>query len=63
MDWTTDCRGNGGHLNHSGISKFTSYVGKFIDMNMDMPDRRNEVGYEAYDHAIEYLGDVTKDAF
>ena len=54
MDWNTDSS-DGGHLNHSGVTKFTKYVEEYIHSKYDIPDRRGENGYEAYDRGVEWL--------
>lgn len=37
------------HLNYSGNVKFTEYLGQYIKNNIEIPDRRSEIGYESYD--------------
>lgn len=55
MDWTADCSGQGGHLNHSGTTRFTYYVENFIHENYNVPDRRNDPEYNMYEKGIEWL--------
>ena len=60
MDWTQDSWGDGGHLNHSGITKFTTYVENYINNNYYIPDRRNDINYKEYDEAVEWLAESKK---
>lgn len=55
MDWATDVRGNGGHINHSGVTKFTTYVENYINKNYSVPDRRGNIDYRSYEMAAEWL--------
>ncbi len=57
MDWNEDSS-DGGHLNHSGVTKFTKYVEDYIYNTSEIPDRRGEKGYEAYDRGVEWLEDM-----
>ncbi len=42
IDYTTDTRDGGDHLNVYGASKSTAYIGKYLNDNYDIQDRRNE---------------------
>ena len=44
FDYTTDLRDTS-HCNRSGAEKVTSYVGKFLKENYDLPDRRADPAY------------------
>ncbi len=53
MDFTDDVGldrlydfSDGDHLNLSGAAKVSAFIGKYIDMNYDLPDRRNDSEYE-----------------
>lgn len=53
MDFTDDVGldrfydfSDGDHLNLSGATKVSAFIGKYIDMNYDLPDRRNDSEYE-----------------
>jgi len=63
MDWTTDVRGNGGHINHSGVTKFTTYVENYINSNYSVPDRRGNSDYRSYEMAAEWLEENEKDNY
>lgn len=48
IDWNTDTRDGGWHMNHSGAVKVTEYLGKFLDENYHLPDHRGEYGFEQW---------------
>lgn len=48
MDYTVDSYGDGGHLNHTGVTKYTKWLVNYLSTNNSLPDRRGEPGYEAY---------------
>ncbi len=48
INFRTDMRDSGAHVNDSGAKKVTSYLGKFITETYDIPDRRNESEYDAW---------------
>ncbi len=55
IDWTKDRADAHGHLNHSGVTKFTRYVEDYIQKNYDIPDRRGQIEYSAYDDGVKWL--------
>lgn len=55
MDWSTDRADAHGHLNHLGITKFTSYVGGYINDNYTLPDRREDNEYSVYNEGVKWL--------
>lgn len=48
MDFSTDMA-ESLHLNYSGNYKFSSYIGKILKENYDIPDRRGQAGFESWD--------------
>ena len=40
------------HLNHGGAKKYTEYLGKWLNENYDIPDRRGQSGYESWEKQI-----------
>ena len=42
-------------MNHSGITKYTDYIGKYLDENYELPDRRDDPAYEKYNEGIKWL--------
>lgn len=55
IDWETDCMDVGGHLNISGVNKFTEYIDSFLDKTYELPDRRGDNDYIAYDEGIKWI--------
>ena len=41
LDWNTDLRDQGVHLNVAGAEKFTRYLGSYLMGHYSLPDRRN----------------------
>jgi len=48
VDYNTDLYDEDSHLNPSGAMKVTNYVGKFINENFDIPDHRQDAGFESW---------------
>ena len=42
IDWLTDTRDKGNHLNYSGAKKTTAVLGKYLEENYTLPDRRED---------------------
>lgn len=53
IDYMTDVFGGGGHLNHSGVTKYTDWMGKYLTDNYSLPDRRGDENYQVYEKEIE----------
>ncbi len=45
LNWLTDTRDKGYHLNSSGAEKVTTYIGQYISQNYPVPDHRNDKEY------------------
>lgn len=61
-DCMTDTSGNSGHLNHSGVTKFTSFVDEYLSENYDLPDRRDDVYYtDLFKEADKWLEEALKE--
>lgn len=56
IDWTVDTKDGGDHLNYDGAKKVTSYFGKYLTDNYELPDHRND---EKFDYWNDYV-DVIK---
>jgi len=54
IDWSTDTRDGGDHLNLSGSKKITSDIGKYLSKNFSLTDHRNEEKYAEW--AKTYAG-------
>ena len=48
LDWTTDSKDGGNHLNASGAQKLTRYVGALLDSEYDLPDHRQDEAYASW---------------
>lgn len=48
IDWNTDSKDGGNHLNASGAGKLTRYVGNLLDSEYDLPDHRQDEGYDSW---------------
>ena len=55
IDWETDSRGDNGHMNHSGVTKFTSYVEMIIHNKYVLPNRKDDLDYISYEEGIKWL--------
>jgi len=48
IDYTTDSCGDGGHLNHSGVTKYTFWLENKLDSQYFLQDRREDTEYQVY---------------
>ena len=53
IDWTTDTKDGGDHLNFAGAKKVTQYMGEWLEENWKLMDHR---GDSSYDHWYENCG-------
>lgn len=53
INFHTDMRDPSAHLNDSGAKKVTSYLGQFMKENYNIPDRRDEEEYAAWNQDSE----------
>lgn len=42
IDWSSDTKDGGDHLNLAGAKKVTKFMGKYLRKNFDLPDRRDK---------------------
>lgn len=54
LDFQTDFADLAGHLNYKGAAKFTSYLGKYLKENYDLPDRRGDPKYYSWEMNAKY---------
>lgn len=45
INWLTDTRDGGDHLNYSGSEKFMNVLGKYLQENYELTDHRNDPAY------------------
>ena len=48
-DYAVDCYDGQPHFNVSGTMKVTDYLGSYLHRNFDLPDRRNQAGYDGWE--------------
>lgn len=53
LDWNTDTKDKGNHVNILGALKITDYVSKYIKNNYDIPDHRGDKNYSDWDDNFE----------
>ena len=49
IDWQTDSKDGGDHLNHNGAAKFSSYFAGILCTKYDLPDHRDDESYARWD--------------
>lgn len=52
IDWTTDTRDKGSHLNCSGARKVTTFLGDYISKNYKVEDHRSDSMYEEWNREL-----------
>ena len=69
INWQTDTRDRGDHLNISGAIKTTTFIEEYLEQNFALPDHRKDdrvakkwnLNYQAYELAVEKnLGKIQK---
>lgn len=53
LNFKRDFRDNGNHLNYYGARKVTVYLGKHINKNYQLTDRRNDADYNYWDEFVD----------
>lgn len=48
FNWQTDTRDGGNHLNYSGATKITRFLGKYLQQNYQLTDHRHDPQYEQW---------------
>lgn len=52
IDWQTDTRDAGDHMNLSGAMKVSSFIGKYLSEFYDLPDHRTDEAYRSWNEAF-----------
>lgn len=55
MDYSRDSMGDRGHLNYSGVTKFTKWLGRYLHDHYDLKDRRSDDRYGYWERTAEKL--------
>ncbi len=59
IDWKTESRDGGSHLNYKGALKLSNYIGTYLQETNLFTDKRNDSAYESWNEAyniyLEYL--------
>ena len=61
IDYNVDSSGDSGHLNHSGVTKYTRWLEEYISNHYMIPDRRNNLDYEIYEEGLQALDEMIND--
>lgn len=54
LEYATDFRDNGNHLNAQGAEKVTTYLGNYLRTYYNLEDRRDDAGYEKWEESLSY---------
>lgn len=52
INWETDTKDKGDHLNYSGAKKVTSYLGSYLKESYGLPDHRGDEEYDNWDKCL-----------
>ena len=52
IDWEQDTSDGGDHLNHSGTSKVSTYLGRLLRDEYGLADHRGDPAYASWDEAL-----------
>lgn len=59
IDWRTDTRDGGHHMNCHGAEKVSAALGTYLRDNLDVSDRRNDTRYADWNDALLYYENYT----
>jgi len=59
LDYENECdAADYEHLNYKGNQKLSLYLGKYINSNYEIPDRRNDANYYSWELDSEYIKEI-----
>lgn len=62
IDWTTDTRDGGDHLNDSGAEKVSAYIGNYLASTGLFADKRTNAEYSAWNEYLEAFNKMKQEA-
>ena len=58
VDYVVDCADTNVHLNPSGAAKTTDFLGRYLKEHFDLPDRREDEAYAAWQRDYDAFADL-----
>lgn len=58
IDWTTDTKDAGDHVNYYGAVKVSRYLGKYLGERYNLKDHRGEKEYESWDDSLDFYNKI-----
>lgn len=56
IDWKTETKDGGNHLNFLGAKKVSSYLAKYLSEKYNLPDHREDPAYDNWEEDIKESG-------
>lgn len=53
IDWATETRDAGDHLNLAGAQKVSAYIGEYLSKSYKLPDHRNDAAFSSWNESLE----------
>ena len=60
IDWMTDSRDEGDHLNFYGAKKVTKFLGRYLKEHTTLPDRREDAQYHNWNVELDHYRSIIK---
>ena len=61
IDWVTDTKDIGDHVNYYGAKKVSSYMGKYLGEKYDLVDHRGDPKYASWNDSLEFYNSIIAD--